>query len=141
MAARDMPPAKLTLKAVESSWPALVGKVRAAAGLRRYTLLKEATPGEVEGDQLTLHVPAHLTFHLESLQEDQALRALIEEAASELLEGRVRIVYSPGPVDEPEVAEVTPLRAPEAHELTEATEGGIDPTELVKDLLGGEVVE
>lgn len=141
VAARDMPPAKLTLKAAESAWPALVGKVRAAAGVRRYTLLKEATPGEVEGDRLTLHVPAHLTFHLESLQEDQALRALVEEAASELLEGRVRVVYSPGPVAEPEVAEVTPLRAPEAHELTEPTEGGIDPTDLVKDLLGGEVVE
>ncbi len=141
VAARDMAPAKLTMKAVESSWPALVGKVRAAAGVRRYTLLKEATPGEVDGDQLTLHVPAHLTFHLESLQEDQALRALVEEAASELLEGRVRVSYGPGPVSEPEVTEVTPLRAPEAHELTEATEGGIDPTDLVKDLLGGEVVE
>ena len=141
VAARDMAPAKLTLKAVESSWPAIVGKVRAAAGVRRYTLLKEAAPGEVEGDQLTLHVPAHLTFHFESLQEDQALKALVEEAASELLDGRVRVVYSPGPVAEPEVADVTPLRAPEAHELTEATEGGIDPTDLVKDLLGGEVVE
>ncbi len=140
-AARDMAPAQLTMKAVESSWPALVGKVRAAAGVRRYTLLKEAAPGEVEGNQLTLHVPAHLTFHLESLQEDQALRALVEEAASELLEGRVRIVYSPGPIAETDVAEVTPLRAPEAHELTDAVEGGIDPTDLVKDLLGGEVVE
>lgn len=141
VAARDMAPAKLTMKAVESSWPALVGKVRAAAGVRRYTLLKEATPGEVDGDQLILHVPAHLTFHLESLREDQALRALVEEAASELLEGRVRVSYGPGPVAEPEVAEVTPLRAPEAHELTEASEGGIDPTDLVKDLLGGEVIE
>ena len=141
VAARDMAPAQLTMKAVESSWPALVGKVRAAAGVRRYTLLKEAAPGEVEGDQLTLHLPAHLTFHLESLQEDQALRALVEEAASELLQGRVRIVYRAGPIAEPEVAEIAPMRAPEASELTEATEGGIDPTDLVKDLLGGEIVE
>ncbi len=53
----------------------------------------------------------------------------------------MRISYVAGPAAESEVAEVTPLRAPEEHELTEATEGGIDPTDLVKDLLGGEVVE
>ncbi len=141
VAARDMAPAQLTMKAAEAAWPALVGKVRAAAGIRRFTLLKEATPGEVDGDQLVLHVAAHLPFHLESLQEDQALKALVEEAASELLKGRVRISYVAGPAAESEVAEVTPLRAPEEHELTEATEGGIDPTDLVKDLLGGEVVE
>ena len=70
----EMPAATFTMGAVESAWPALVGKVREAVGPRRYALLKEAAPGSADGNTLTLHVPAHLTFHLESLKEDQALR-------------------------------------------------------------------
>ncbi|MBT8217106.1 MAG: DNA polymerase III subunit gamma/tau, partial [Acidimicrobiia bacterium] len=66
----EMAAAVLSMKAVENAWPALIGKVREAVGPRRYALLKEATPGTAEGEKLVLHLPPHLTFHLESLQED-----------------------------------------------------------------------
>ena len=140
----EMPAATFTMGAVESAWPALVGKVREAVGPRRYALLKEAAPGAADGNTLTLHVPAHLTFHLESLKEDQALREVVAMAASDLLGGRVVIRYESGPESgggrqEPIID--TPLRAPDPAELVGETDGGVDPTKLVEDILGGEVVD
>ncbi len=143
----EMADAELTMRDVESAWPALVGKVREAVGPRRYALLKEATPGTAELNQLVLHVPPHLNFHLESLKEDQALRDVVEMAASDLLGGRVRVSYEPGPdedggstgVQDPIPA--SPTRAPEAADLVGEAKGGIDPTKLVEDILGGEVVD
>jgi hypothetical protein len=142
----EMAAAELSMKAVESAWPALVGKVREAVGPRRYALLKEATPGIANDDKLVLHVPPHLTFHLESLQEDAALREVVEMAASDLLGGRVHVSYQPGPggggaaVVQQSIPE-TPARAPAPGDLVEESEGGIDPTKLVEDILGGEVVD
>jgi DNA polymerase-3 subunit gamma/tau len=140
----ELPAATLTMQAVESAWPPLVGKVREAVGPRRYALLKEAAPGAVEGNRLTLHVPSHLTFHLESLQEDQALRDVVEMAASDLLGGRVVVEYESGP--EPgggsrQAVLDEPSRAPQPQDLVGEAEGGVDPTKLVEDILGGEVVE
>jgi DNA polymerase-3 subunit gamma/tau len=143
----EMPDATLSMQAVQSVWPALIGKVREAVGPRRYALLKEAVPGSAEGNKLALHVPGHLTFHLESLKEDQALREVVEMAASDLLGGRVRVSYEAGPEAgggtggaQPPLPE-TPSRAPAPADLVGEAEGGIDPTKLVEDLLGGEVVE
>jgi DNA polymerase-3 subunit gamma/tau len=140
----ELPAAALTMQAVETAWPALVGKVREAVGPRRYALLKEAAPGTADGNTLTLHVPSHLTFHLESLKEDQALRDVVEMAASDLLGGRVVITYESGP--EPgggarQVIPDEPVRAPAPGDLVDEAEGGVDPTKLVEDILGGEVVE
>ena len=143
----EMPDAAISMQAVQSAWPALIGKVREAVGPRRYALLKEATPGSAEGNKLVLHVPAHLTFHLESLKEDQALREVVEMAASDLLGGRVRVAYDPGPESGGGSAGVQnplpdgPPRAPAPGDLVGEVEGGIDPTKLVEDLLGGEVVD
>ncbi len=143
----EMPDASLSMQAVQAAWPALIGKVREAVGPRRYALLKEATPGSAEAENLVLHVPAHLTFHLESLQEDQALREVVEMAASDLLGGRVRVAYEPVPESGGGSAGVQnplpdgPPRAPAPGDLVGEAEGGIDPTKLVEDLLGGEVVD
>ncbi|NNF89414.1 MAG: DNA polymerase III subunit gamma/tau [Acidimicrobiia bacterium] len=143
----EMPDADLSMQAVQSVWPALIGKVREAVGPRRYALLKEAAPGSVEGNKLFLHVPAHLTFHLESLKEDQALREVVEMAASDLLGGRVRVIYEAGPESGGKSSGVqnplpeSPPRAPAPGDLVGEAEGGIDPTKLVEDLLGGEVVD
>jgi hypothetical protein len=41
---------------------------------------------------------------------------------------------------EPEVS-ADPVRAPDEADMDEATAGAIDPTDLIVDLLGGEVVE
>lgn len=140
----EMADATLSMRAVENAWPALIGKVREAVGPRRYALLKEAAPGEADGNSLTLHVPSHLTFHLESLQEDQALREVVEMAASDLLGGRVQITYDTGPASSEAVQESlpeTPVRAPDPSTLVGEAEGGVDPTKLVEDILGGEVVD
>ncbi|NNC91802.1 MAG: DNA polymerase III subunit gamma/tau [Acidimicrobiia bacterium] len=143
----EMPDAELTMRDVESAWPALVGKVREAVGPRRYALLKEATPGTAVRNKLVLHLPAHLTFHLESLQEDAALREVVEMAASDLLGGRVRVSYETDPGGEdppaatPDPVPESPPRAPAPGDLVGEADGGIDPTKLVEDILGGEVVD
>ncbi|NNF09651.1 MAG: DNA polymerase III subunit gamma/tau [Acidimicrobiia bacterium] len=140
----EMAAAVLSMKAVENAWPALIGKVREAVGPRRYALLKEATPGTAEGEKLVLHLPPHLTFHLESLQEDQALRDVVEMAASDLLGGRVAIAYAPGPGPAEPAVQASlpdnPPRAPAPADLVGEEDGGIDPAKLVEDILGGEVV-
>ena len=143
----EMPDAELTMREVEAAWPALVGKVREAVGPRRYALLKEAAPGTAERNKLVLHLPAHLTFHLESLQEDSALREVVEMAASDLLGGRVRVSYAAGPGGDGPLTTATdrlpdsPSRAPAPGDLVGEADGGIDPTKLVEELLGGEVVD
>jgi len=143
----EMAAATLTMQAVEAAWPALVGKVREAVGPRRYALLKEASPGTADADRLVLHVPSHLTFHLESLQEDAALREVVEMAASDLLGGRVRIAYEPEPDAAGEALQQSmpdaPVRPdiPAPGDLVGEADGGIDPTKLVEDILGGEVVD
>lgn len=143
----EMADAELTMQAVETAWPALVGKVREAVGPRRYALLKEAAPGTASLNQLVLHLPSHLTFHLESLQQDQALREVVEMAASDLMGGRVVVSYQPGPASGEGPTGVQdpipdgPPRAPAPGDLVGEAEGGIDPTKLVEDILGGEVVE
>jgi DNA polymerase-3 subunit gamma/tau len=133
-------PARFDIAAAEEAWPAIVGGLRQEAGVRKHTILREAEPLRVEGSTLVLGVAPHLTFHLEFLLEDQDLRKLVEEAASAHLGGGVTIAYEP--MEEAGAApEVTPLRAPDKEQLVEAGDGGVDAEELVKDLLGGEVVE
>ena len=140
----EMAAAVLSMKAVENAWPALIGKVREAVGPRRYALLKEAAPGTAEGEKLVLHLPPHLTFHLESLREDQALRDVVEMAASDLLGGRVAIAYEPGPEPGGVAVQTSlpddPPRAPAPADLVGEEDGGIDPAKLVEDILGGEIV-
>ena len=92
-------------------------------------------------------MPPHLTFHLESLKEDQALRDVVEMAASDLLGGRVRVGYEPGPDGGPGPAAVQdtlpekPKRAPDPADLVATADGGIDPAKLVEDILDGEVID
>ncbi len=134
------PVAGLDLGGVEAVWPALVARVRDDVGPRRFALFREAEPAAVDGATIVLEVPARLPFHLAQLQEDRDLAKSVEAAAAELLGGRVEVAYRAAAAEEEAVAEA-PSRAPAEHELFEAGAGGIDPAELVKDLLDGEVVE
>ncbi len=132
----------LDLATFETAWPALVAGVRDDLGPRRHAFFKEARPIGVTGSEVTLGVPARLPFHLEHLKEDDALRVVAERLAAVLLGGAVRIRYdSIDDTEEPEVAPERETRAPDPGQLIEADEGAIDPTDLVVDLLGGEVVE
>ncbi len=137
----DLAPVEgLDLAAVETVWPALVTRVRDAVGPRRNALLREAKPASVEGATVVLSVAEHMKFHLEQLKADEELREVVEREAAELLGGGVTVQYR-----EEEVAEQPSLlgedEIPAAHELVDAGEGGIDPAELVVDMLGGQVVE
>ena len=75
------------------------------------------------------------------------MREVVEMAASDLLGGRVRVAYEAGPEPGGGSAGVQnplpdgPPRVPEPGDLVGEAEGGIDPTKLVEDLLGGEVVD
>ena len=135
----DRPVDGLTPSQLESAWPALVAGVRERAGPRRHALFREVMPGGVEGSTVVLHVPARLPFHLEQLREDDRLRAIVETAAVEALGVRVKVEYR---VTEPIAPGAQPdEEVPDKDRLLEAPDEPADPTELVVDLLGGEVVE
>ena len=139
----DAPPAEFDLAEVDQKWPAIVARIREEAGPRRFAFFREARPAEVDGSTLVLEIPEQFTFHLEALSEDDRLNAIVIAVLSEALGGATRVSYRSGAVDvEPDVAtSEDPVRAPDESELTESEDGGIDPTDLVVDLLGGEVVE
>jgi len=137
------PVASLDIEALEVVWPALVARVRDEAGPRRNAWFRETRPGSVDGDVITLLVPEHLHFHLQQLEVDDDLRSLIAATAGELLGGPVRIVYRSdgGAQTSEEESSVEETRVPEKHELSDGPAGGIDPAELVVDMLDGEIVE
>jgi len=143
-AAPAAPAEGLTLDAVDDAWPAIMAHVREEAGPRRNALFKEARPAAVEGSVVVLEVPEHLPFHLAQLQEDDALAAIVGEAAGKALGGAVRLRYRAGEArDEPaaEREDETPDGVPDKDTLVDNGEGAVNAAELVVDLLGGEVVE
>ena len=138
------PVSGLTLEAVDDAWPAIMAHVREEAGPRRNALFKEARPTAVEGSVVVLEVPEHLPFHLAQLQEDDALAAIVVEAAQHALGGAVRLDFRAGAArtgHEAGSAIETPDRIPDKESLLDTGEGAVDATELVVDMLGGEVVE
>ena len=137
------PPAEFDLDSVDQKWPAIVARIREEAGPRRFAFFREARPAEVDGSTLVLEIPDQFKFHLEALTEDDRLNTIVMAVLSEALGGSTRVSYRSGAIDvEPDVSKAhDPARAPDESEMGESAEGGIDPTDLVVDLLGGEVVE
>jgi DNA polymerase-3 subunit gamma/tau len=135
-------PAEFDLEAVDQKWPAILARLREEAG-RRFAFFREARPAEVDGSTLVLEIPEQFKFHLEALTEDDRLNAIVMAVLSDALGGSTNVAYRSGSIDvEPEAAKAEDeVRAPDESELTEAQDGGIDPTDLVVDILGGEVVE
>ena len=144
-------PAVATLEAVgdlnlgqfESVWPALVAGVRDDLGPRRQALFREASPGSVQGSVVTLHLPDHLSFHLEQLQSDELVKAVVEARAAELLGGSIRIQFRSGgrPDGHSVSSDADPETLPDKNQLLEAPSGATDPDALVEGLLGGQVIE
>jgi DNA polymerase-3 subunit gamma/tau len=132
----------LDLAKVEAIWPVLVARVRDDAGPRRHALLREAAPAAVEGSRVVCRVPPHLPFHLEQLQQDEDLMRRVVAIAGELLGGSVTMTF----VADDAVDAVAPSSADEDHAAVDGGEllapgaAGMDPTDLVVDLLGGEIV-
>jgi DNA polymerase-3 subunit gamma/tau len=134
------PPAALELSMVETIWPALVEGVRREAGPRRHAIFRECRPAAAEGNRVVLEVPANLTFHLAHLQEDRQLAGIIGVIAGDLLGGQVMVVFRAGGTPEAAAEGAEAASAPEEVFLEEEPGGGADPTAVVAEILGGEVV-
>jgi DNA polymerase-3 subunit gamma/tau len=136
-------PSELDLQTFESTWPAIIARVRDHAGPRRHAWLKEAIPAAVDGGTVTLGVPARLPFHLEQLKADAELHGIVATTAAELVGEPVTVRFVaveddggvPASAEDPD-----PPRAPDKDQLIEAGDAAADPEALVVDLLGGEVV-
>jgi DNA polymerase-3 subunit gamma/tau len=132
----------LTLSQFESVWPALVAGVRDDLGPRRQALFREASPGSVQGSTVILHLPDHLSFHLEQLQADDTVKEVVEARAAELLGGLIRIQFQSGSGDGPSPPEPDDGESlPDKDQLMEAPSTTTDPDALVEGLLGGQVIE
>ncbi len=117
---------------LQKVWPGLFGSLRDVLGARRWAFFREAVPASVEGDTITLEV-AH-DFHLQSLQEDDAVAAMVATRASDLLGSPVQVRFRSreggGAAEEIDITE-----------LEERPAQSTDPTSLLVDQLGAEEVE
>ncbi len=134
--------ADIDLATFESAWPAIAARMRDLAGPSRHALLKEVRPVSVGNGTAVFELPAHLPFHLQQLRADSELHELLGRAAAELVGGALRMEFR-AQSETSQAKETTPelIRAPDKDDLVAEDEGAIDPTDLVVDMLGGEVVD
>jgi hypothetical protein len=118
---------------LQKVWPGLFGSLRDVLGARRWAFFREAVPASVEGDTITLEV-AH-DFHLQSLQEDDAVAAIVATRASDLLGSQVQVRFRSreGGGAGGEEIDIT--------QLEERPARSTDPTSLLVEELGAEEVE
>lgn len=128
----------LTSERLTEIWPALFGGLREVLGARRWALFREATPGGVEGSKLILFVTQE--FHLEGLQRDAAVTALVATQATDLLGVPVSVEFRRATDDGRSLAAVEPLEL-DKDRLFEAPAEAIDPTALLERELGATLVE
>ncbi|MGH8913905.1 MAG: DNA polymerase III subunit gamma/tau [Acidimicrobiia bacterium] len=128
-------PIDVSFDQLQKVWPGLFGSLRDVLGARRWAFFREAVPAAVEGDVIVLEV-AH-DFHLQSLQEDDAVAAIVATRAGDLLGGSVRVRFglraSADDGGDEQTIDMT--------QLEERPEGSADPTTLLAAELGAEVVE
>ncbi|MDJ0924031.1 MAG: DNA polymerase III subunit gamma/tau [Acidimicrobiia bacterium] len=141
-AATEETVAQVDIATFESAWPAIAARMRDLAGPSRHALLKEVQPVRVDDGTVVFELPAHLPFHLQQLRADRELHTLLQQAAAELMGGAVGIEFRAHVATErPQVSAAEPSRTPDEHELLDEDEGAIDPTDLVVDILGGEIID
>ncbi|HEX2153139.1 MAG TPA: DNA polymerase III subunit gamma/tau [Acidimicrobiia bacterium] len=129
----------LQFSQLQSVWPGLFGGLRDVLGARRWALFREVVPAGVEGSTVILHVP-HV-FHLEQLQEDPAVAKVVATKCGDLLGRPVTIrfassegtaVPSVGSDEEIDLA---------SEQLFEGPSEEVDPTKLLENELGAELVD
>ncbi len=127
------PGIEVTFEQLQKVWPGLFGSLRDVLGARRWAFFREAVPAAVEGDTITLEV-AH-DFHLQSLQEDDAVAAIVATRASDLLGSPVQVRFRSreGGVAGTDEIDIT--------QLEERPAQASDPTSLLVEELGAEEVE
>jgi hypothetical protein len=104
-------------------------------GARRWAFFREAVPAAVEGNVIVLEVPHG--FHLQSLQEDDAVAAIVATRAGDLLGGTVRVRFGL----RESVADGAGDQTIDMTQLEERPEVTTDPTSLLASELGAEVVD
>ncbi len=123
----------VSFEQLQRVWPGLFGSLRDVLGARRWAFFREAVPAGVDGDVIVLEV-AH-DFHLQSLQEDDAVAAIVATRAGDLLGGPVRVRFGLRAGSEAGGDEMIDI-----NQLEERPEAA-DPTSLLAVELGAEVVE
>lgn len=139
--ADESPATEVDLATFESAWPAIAARMRELAGPSRHALLKEVRPVSVAAGTAVFELPAHLPFHLQQLRADSELHELLQRAAAEFVGGTLNMEFRAQSDADTAEGAVEPARAPSKDELLEDDAGAIDPTDLVVDMLGGEVVD
>lgn len=134
------PAGDLDIATFESAWPAIAARMRDLAGPSRHALLKEVQPVRVEGQTVVFELPAHLPFHLQQLRADTELHQMLQQAAVEFVGGLVDVDFRAHSADAVVHPAAEPARAPDKDDL-EVDDGATDPTDLVVDILGGEIVD
>src|SRR5690554_3886170 len=124
---------------LQEIWPSLFGSLRDVLGSRRWALFREVIPGGTENATIILHVPHE--FHLVQLQEDPAVAKVVATRASDLLGRPVSVRFAApdgeGGAQADDVEEIDLA----AEQLFEEPATEIDPTKLLEQELGAEVVE
>ena len=125
----------VSFEQLQKVWPGLFGSLRDVLGARRWAFFREAVPAAVEGNVIVLEVPHG--FHLQSLQEDDAVAAIVATRAGDLLGGTVRVRFGL----RESVADGSGEQTIDMNQLEERPEGSTDPTSLLASELGAEVVD
>jgi len=129
------PAIDVSFEQLQKVWPGLFGSLRDVLGARRWAFFREAVPAAVEGNVIVLEVPHG--FHLQSLQEDDAVAAIVATRAGDLLGGTVRVRFGL----RESVADGTGDQTIDMNQLEERPAGSTDPTSLLASELGAEVVD
>jgi DNA polymerase-3 subunit gamma/tau len=129
------PAIDISFDQLQKVWPGLFGSLRDVLGARRWAFFREAVPAGVEGNVIVLEVPHG--FHLQSLQEDDAVAAIVATRAGDLLGSPVKVRFG---LREP-VQEAGGDQVIDMNQLEERPEALSDPTSLLAAELGAEVVE
>lgn len=131
----DAPAIDVSFEQLQKVWPGLFGSLRDVLGARRWAFFREAVPAAVEGNVIVLEVPHG--FHLQSLQEDDAVAAIVATRAGDLLGGPVRVRFGLREAS----ADGTGDQTIDMTQLEERPEASSDPTSLLATELGAEVVD
>ena len=133
----ETPAFDVSFEQLQKVWPGLFGSLRDVLGARRWAFFREAVPAAVDGNVIVLEVPHG--FHLQSLQEDDAVAAIVATRAGDLLGGPVRVRF--GLREGVDAGEDGGDQTIDMTQLEERPEASTDPTSLLASELGAEVVE
>jgi DNA polymerase-3 subunit gamma/tau len=121
---------------LQSVWPGLFGSLHDVLGTRRWALFREAVPAAVEGDTIVLEL-AH-DFHLQSILSDDAVSQIVATRAGDLLGAPVRVRFR---LREGAVDATSGEQTIDMAQLEERPAAATDPTALLQNELGAEVIE